>query len=73
MAVGARLMTPADLINWRSALGLSQRGAAAALGVSTRAVQYYEAGERRIPRHFGLACAAVFHKLRVWGEGDNHA
>ncbi|MDN5938990.1 MAG: helix-turn-helix domain-containing protein, partial [Salinisphaera sp.] len=52
-------MTAADLKSWRSRLGLSQRAAAEALGVSARMSQYYEAGEMVIPNTVALACAAV--------------
>jgi transcriptional regulator with XRE-family HTH domain len=52
-------MTPDALTAWRARCGLSQRAAADALGLSVRALRYYEAGERFIPRPVALACAAV--------------
>jgi DNA-binding transcriptional regulator YiaG len=49
---------------WRKSLGLSQKEAAAALGLKRRAVQYYEKGERGgdpvpIPKTVRLACYAL--------------
>lgn len=53
-------MTPRQLLSWRNRLGLSQKEAAGALGLSLRAYQYQEAGERqKIPRYLALACAAI--------------
>jgi transcriptional regulator with XRE-family HTH domain len=65
-------MTPNHFKAWRKALGLSQKGAADALGLKNRIVQYYEKGERdgekvKIPKHVRLACYA----LSV-GVGDYH-
>lgn len=59
-------MPPAALREWRKRLGLSQRGAADALGLSLRAVQNYEAGERTIPKPVALACAAIALGLREY-------
>lgn len=53
------MMTPATLRAWRLALGYTQAEAATALGLSTRVVGYYEAGERNIPGPVALACAAI--------------
>lgn len=57
-------MTPNYFKAWRKALGLSQKGAADALGLKNRIVQYYEKGERdgekvKIPKHVRLACYAL--------------
>ena len=59
-------MTPADLAAWRASLGLSQRAAAAALGVTLATYQALERGrawgtERPllIDRRTALACAAI--------------
>lgn len=57
-------MTPNHFKAWRKALGLSQKGAADALGLKNRIVQYYEKGERdgekvKIPKHVRLACYAL--------------
>jgi hypothetical protein len=51
-------MNAGEFSHWRSALGLSQTGAAAALGLARRMVQLYEGG-RAIPQTVALACAAV--------------
>jgi len=57
-------MPPAAFKRWRKSLGLSQKEAAAALGLKRRAVQYYEKGERGgdavpIPKTVRLACYAL--------------
>lgn len=52
-------MTAAILKSWRLRLGLSQKAAAEALGVSLRMLQYYESGDMPIPKTVALACAAV--------------
>jgi hypothetical protein len=51
-------MNARDFMDWRSALGLSQTGPAAALGLSRRMVQLHEGG-RAIPQTVALACWAV--------------
>lgn len=48
-------MTPQDLRDMLSRLGLSQAGAAKALGITTRAVEHWIAGTRPIPRMAELA------------------
>ena len=57
-------MKPAEFKQWRKFLGLSQRGAADALGLKRRVVQYYEKGKRdgekvKIPKAVRLACWAI--------------
>lgn len=52
-------MTPEEFKAWRKRLGLTQGQAAEALGLSLRAIQYYERGEREITKTVALACAAV--------------
>lgn len=61
-------MNSADLKSWRKRLSLSQGEAARALGLSLRAIQNYESGLRRIPKHLALACAAVALGLKEYGE-----
>lgn len=57
-------MTPKAFKHWRKSLQLSQKEAAAALGLKHRIVQYYEKGERdgkpiQIPKSVRLACWAI--------------
>ncbi|MCC7167948.1 MAG: DUF2442 domain-containing protein [Rhodospirillales bacterium] len=49
-------LAPQDFRVWRRRLGLSQTGAAKALGISGRMVKYYEEGGHMIPRTVMLAC-----------------
>jgi len=63
-------MPPKAFKQWRKSLGLSQKGAAKALGLKTRIVQYYEKGEREgkkveVPLSVRLACWAL-----AQGVGD---
>ena len=62
-------MQPKAFRRWRKSLGLSQKEAAAALGLKRRVVQYYEKGEREgepieIPKSVRLACYAVSAGVR---------
>lgn len=59
-------MTPASLKAWRKHLGLSQKAAAWALGVSHRQYCYYESGVFRVPLTVELACAAVALGIRQY-------
>lgn len=57
-------MTPKSFRRWRKTLKLSQKDAAAALGLKRRVIQYYEKGERdgepvEIPKAVRLACFAL--------------
>lgn len=61
-------MTPAEFTTWRESLRLSQRAAAAALGLHYNTIAIYESGERNgkpvtIPKTVALACAAIYHRL----------
>jgi predicted transcriptional regulator len=47
-----------DLFAWRERHGLDQAQTGEALGVSKRAIYYYEAGERKIPRTLALVADA---------------
>jgi len=49
-------MTADDLKAWRAGLDLSQREAAMALGITTRAYQHLESGERPVSTAICLAC-----------------
>lgn len=59
-------MTPDEIRQFRSALGLSQRKAADLLGVSRRTVEDWEAGRRRAPHYLRLAAAAIIYQLPPW-------
>ena len=66
-------MTPADLAAWRAHLTLSQREAAAALGVSLPTYQRLERGAEwadgapvQIDRRTALACAALAARRPDW-------
>lgn len=52
-------MTPTQLKAWRFRLGLSQRAAAGALGVSHRQFVRWELDEWPIPKHIELACVGI--------------
>lgn len=59
-----KCVEPAEFKRWRKWMGLSQKEAAAALGLKRRVVQYYEKGERdgepvAVPRSVRLACYAL--------------
>jgi transcriptional regulator with XRE-family HTH domain len=60
------IRSPADLAEWRQRIGLTQRAAAAELGVALRTYQEWERGARwntgepvEIDRRTTLACAAL--------------
>ena len=52
-------MTPETFKAWRKRLSLSQREAAARIGISLRQLQNYEAGSAVVPQTVALACAAI--------------
>ena len=66
-------MTPADLAAWRARMALTQRQAAAALGVTLATYQRLERGAEwadgapvTIDRRTALACAALAVGLDEW-------
>ncbi|KAA0970906.1 XRE family transcriptional regulator [Aureimonas fodinaquatilis] len=66
-------MTSQEFKAWRSALSLSKKEAAMALGLSIPSIYNYELGYRRedgrpviIPRPVALACAALANGLEPW-------
>jgi len=61
-------MTADDLKAWRQTMGLSQRTAAAALGVSSPTVERWELGVTRIDIRTALACAALHAGMAPWGS-----
>jgi DNA-binding XRE family transcriptional regulator len=48
-----------DLFKWRKALGLTQEGAAALLGVHRVTYTRWETGAQRPPNHIGMACLSL--------------
>lgn len=52
-------MRPEDFKAWRKRLGLTQAATADELGITRRAVIYYEQGARLIPKVVMLACKAL--------------
>ena len=44
---------------WRKQLGLTQKQAAALLGLKPRMIQNYESGDFEVPRYIRLACWAL--------------
>ena len=50
---------PKWLKRWRKGLGLTQKQAAALLGLKHRMIQNYEGGTHEVPRYVRLACAAL--------------
>jgi transcriptional regulator with XRE-family HTH domain len=52
-------MKPDTLLFWRKRLNFTQEEAGLALGCPYRTYQAWESGERAIPNHLGLACAAL--------------
>lgn len=68
-------MTPDQFKKWRATMGLSQIKAGEILGLSKTTIELYEAGRRRddgrpveIPHTVALACSALYHRLKAWGE-----
>lgn len=59
-------MTPADLRAWQSHMGLTQRAAADALGVTQAAYSRWVTGATNIDVRTGLACAALAKNLKCW-------
>lgn len=66
-------MKPDDFKAWRTVMGISQAGAAEALGLSKSTIENYERGTRReddrpvtIPLSVALACSAIYHRLDPW-------
>ena len=62
-------MNPADLSAWITSRRLSKRAAAKALDISENRLGRLLKGDVRIPKHIGLACAALSHPLEEWRQG----
>ena len=56
-------MSPVSLKAWRERLSWTKTKAAESLGLSPNGYYAYETGQRPIPRHVALACAAIAHGL----------
>lgn len=59
-------MTPDDLRAWQAHMGLTQRAAAIALGVTQAAYSRWVTGVTAIDRRTALACAALAAGLGPW-------
>lgn len=59
-------MAPADLRAWQAHMGLTQRAAADALGVTQAAYSRWVTGVTSIDVRTGLACAALAKNLKCW-------
>jgi hypothetical protein len=72
--LGFPIMTSDEFCEWLSATGLSGNQAAAALGIHHETVGNYRRGRRgdgtpvEVPRTVALACAALYHRIKPWGE-----
>lgn len=68
-------MTPDTLKSWRAALGLTQAGAAEALGIAVATYRDWEQGRYapQSPKLVGLACAAVVRRVKPWAPKENPA
>ena len=53
---------------WRKGLGLTQKQAAALLGLKHRMIQNYEGGSHEIPRYVRLSCYAIDQRVVDFGE-----
>lgn len=53
-------MTPDEFRNIRDDLGLSQAKMAETLGVCRRSIQYYESGEKPIPKPVKMLLLTIF-------------
>ena len=74
----ASVMAPEAFRAWRKSLRLSQKEAAAALGLKRRIVQYYEKGERdgvriEVPRTVRLACFALAQGVKDYPGPESRA
>lgn len=65
-------MTPADLRAWQAHMGLSQRAAAEALGITQATYSAMVLGKSGIDLRTALACAALAAGLRPWGGLPPH-
>ncbi len=61
-------MTARDFAEWLESHKLSNVAAAQALGCSVNTITAYTKPGAKIPRYISLACAAISHGLRPWGE-----
>jgi predicted transcriptional regulator len=52
-------MTADEFKAWRTWMGFDKHEAAEALGVTYRAIDYYETGKRAVPRMGELLCEAL--------------
>lgn len=60
----ATASTALSFVAWRKRLGFTQPQAASAIGVTTRSIQQWEAGDRPFSLTIALACAAVEARVK---------
>jgi DNA-binding XRE family transcriptional regulator len=59
-------MTPDELRQWRTHMGLSQQAASELLDVRKQTVTDWETGKHAPSKSVALACAALAHGLEPW-------
>jgi DNA-binding transcriptional regulator YiaG len=65
-AISPKPLTADDLRQFRAEMGWSQMRFAKALGVSRRAVEYWESGRSPSPTYLRLALATLAAGLEAW-------
>ena len=66
-------MTPADVRNRREGLGMSEAQFAAALGVSARAVRFWQTGERSPSKAVVILMAKLRKPVKPRGRKRNES
>lgn len=61
-------MTAIALGEWRNRMGYTRRDAIRELGCTREEWADWESGEEDIPRHIGLACAALALGMKPFGQ-----
>lgn len=61
-------VTKEVLVRWRQNMAYDVRDAAHEMGCTQAEWRAWESGEVKIPRHVGLACAALAMGMNTYGE-----